>query len=76
MLGGRHPNTLKSIGNLGAVLMEKGELRGAEPLLREALEGWRETLGDRHPHTLAAINNLGALLQNKGDLSHCCARHC
>ena len=41
--------------------MAKGDLSAAQPLLREALEGRRETLGDQHPKTLAAIKNLGAL---------------
>ena len=37
-LGNRHPNTLASINNLGALLYSKGDLAAAEPLLREALE--------------------------------------
>ena len=38
-------------------------------MLREALEGRRETLGNRHPSTLISINDLGVLLKAKGDLA-------
>ena len=62
-LGSRHPDTLNSINNLGALLQDKGDLVVAEPLYREALEGKRETLGDRHPSTLLSISNLDLLLQ-------------
>ena len=56
------------INNLGMLLKAIGDLDGAEPLLREALEASREKLGDRNPHTLCAIGNLAFLLQAKGDL--------
>jgi len=68
-LGDRHPNTLGSISNLGALLYAKGDLAAAEPLIREALEGQRETLGNRDLSTLVSINNLGALLWAKGGLA-------
>ena len=63
-LGGRHPDTLTSINNLGILLQDKGDLTAAEPLLREVLEGQRETLGSRHPSTLASNRNLELLLKN------------
>ena len=47
----------------------KGDIAAAESLLREALEGQRETLGDRHPDTLGSINNLGLLLYYTDDLA-------
>ena len=43
---------------MGLLLKDKGDIAGAEPLYREALEACREVLGDRHPNTLIAINNL------------------
>ena len=55
--------------NLGALLLAKGDFAAAEPLLREALEGLRETLGNRHADTLSSMNNLGMLLEDKGDLA-------
>ena len=59
-----HPSTLIPINNLG-LLQDKGDFVAVEPLYREALGGWRETLGDRHPHTLLSIRNLGALLKEE-----------
>ena len=47
----------------------KGDLAAAEPLLREVLEGRRDTLGNRHPNTLTSISNLCNLLKIKGDLA-------
>ena len=42
----RHPGTLTSINNLGMLLKDQGDLDGAAPLLREALQAKRETLGE------------------------------
>ena len=53
---------------MGALLQARGDLEGAEPLLREALEARREVLGPKHPNTLTSVNNLGRLLQDRGDL--------
>ena len=44
-----------SMNMLSLLLKDKGDLAAAELLLREALEGQRETLGNRHPDTLASI---------------------
>ena len=44
-------------------------MAGAEPLCREALEGYREVLGDRHSHTLVSISNLADLLREMGRLA-------
>ena len=41
-LGDTHPDTLTSINDLGEVLLDQGDLAAAEPLLREALAGYRE----------------------------------
>ena len=69
MLGDAHPDTLRSINDLGIMLQAQGDLTGAAPLLREALAGRRATLGDTHPVTLASIGNVGSLLQAQGDLA-------
>ena len=42
----RHPDTLISINNLGLLLQDQGDLDGAAPLYREALQARRETLGE------------------------------
>ena len=49
--------------------MRQGDLAGAAPLLREALQVSRETLGNRHPSTLTSSGNLGTLLKAQGDLA-------
>ena len=49
-----------SINDLGMMLKAKGDLEGAEALLREALEGRREKLGDTHPETLISLSNFGS----------------
>ena len=46
----------------------QGRLAEAEPLLREALAGYRCELGDTHPDTLASINNYASLLSDQGKL--------
>ena len=69
VLGGEHPSTLISIGNLGGLLRNQGKLTEAEPYLRETLEKSRRVLGDEHPDTLVSIGNMGVLLYSQGKLS-------
>ena len=58
-----------SIDNFGALLQEKCDLAAAEPLCREAMEGYRENLGSQHRHTLDSVSGLAKLLEAKGDLA-------
>ena len=63
--------SVKSIAAALAIpmlMIDQGDLDGAEPLLRKALEECYEKLGDRHPSTLTSIGNLGSLLNEQGDL--------
>ena len=69
MLGDDHPDTLISIGAMGALLQAQGRLADAEPYYREALAGLRRVLGDDHPDTLTSINNMGFLLRSQGRLA-------
>ena len=48
-LGDRHPNTLTSLSNLCGLLLAKGDLVAASPLVCEAVEVACETLGIRPP---------------------------
>lgn len=50
------------------LLRDRGNLDGAEPLLREALAGTRRILGDTDLGTLISVCNLGKLLQDRSDL--------
>ena len=48
-------------------LQSKGDLAGAEPLLRSALEIAERDLGPEHPDTAGSLNNLASLLESKED---------
>ena len=50
-LGASNLNTLSSISNLAAFMLEQGKLAEAGPLFRESLDGHRRVLGDAHPDT-------------------------
>jgi tetratricopeptide (TPR) repeat protein len=69
VLGEAHPDTLLSLGNVGAFLSALGKSDAAEACYREALEKSRRVRGDDNPDTLTCIANLGNLLLEKGQLS-------
>ena len=50
------------------LLKDGGKLDEAEPLLREAVDGYRKKLGDQHSDTLNAIRDLALLLKDRGKL--------
>jgi serine/threonine-protein kinase len=52
--------------NLGAVLLELGEMPESEALIREALELRREVLNPRDPMLIQNLSNLGACLGMQG----------
>eukprot|EP00951_Prasinocladus_malaysianus_P000809 scaffold5687_cov31-Prasinocladus_malaysianus.AAC.1 len=66
-LGLHHTSTMDAVNNLGTVLMENGDLEGAELMLRRALNGRKSTLGPTHTNTLDTARSLGDLLKKKGD---------
>ena len=47
---------------LAGVRRDRGDARGAEPLARKALEGFRRRLGSDHPQTIRAVEILAAVL--------------
>lgn len=63
------PRQLEALNNLALLLREAGDYRGAEPLLRDVVEGRRRLCGPNHQSTLTAVNNLGVLLQDTGNYS-------
>ncbi len=69
VLGGGHPQTLNSIGNLGILLRSQGRASEAEPYYQAALEGLTSALGVGHPDTLTSINNMGFFLHSEGRLT-------
>jgi serine/threonine protein kinase/tetratricopeptide (TPR) repeat protein len=66
VLGGEHPDTLRSVSHLGNLLKDQGKRSEALLHYREALDTSRRVLGDDHADTLSAISNVGALLINMG----------
>jgi tetratricopeptide (TPR) repeat protein len=56
-----------SLNNVALALESKGDLNGAEPLFRSALEIAQKTLGPDHQDTAGTLNNLAGLLESKGD---------
>jgi tetratricopeptide (TPR) repeat protein len=66
-LGPNHPDTLRVVGNLAAVVGAGGGFEEAELLLRRALAGYEKTLGSEHLDTLQIVRNLGATLKHRGE---------
>jgi tetratricopeptide (TPR) repeat protein len=66
VLGDEHPDTLKSLSQMGALLNHQGKRNEAMPYYREALDTSRRVLGEDHPGTLAALSHLGSLLIDMG----------
>lgn len=60
---------LRAMSGLASVLADRGDLNGAEILMREELDISRMERGDRHPDTLTSINDLAVLLGDRGDLA-------
>ena len=61
-LGSAHPDTLVLVAGLGELLLDRGDLDGAEPLFREALAVSSRTLGDDHATTRASAEGLSCVM--------------
>jgi eukaryotic-like serine/threonine-protein kinase len=66
-LGPEHPDTLRSMNQLGAAYVNAGKLDLARPLLEETLKLRRSTLGPEHLDTLQSLNNLAAMHHHAGN---------
>ena len=62
VVGPRHPTTVAILRDLGATIVESGDMQAAEPLLREAASACADVYGDVHEETLAANTALGQSL--------------
>ena len=65
ILGEDHPDTLRSLNDLGSILESKGDLARAEACLRETVERRTKVLGADHFETLVSMSNLGNLLRGQ-----------
>jgi CHAT domain-containing protein/Tfp pilus assembly protein PilF len=65
-LGPEHPDTAKSLNNLGELYRAAGAYGQAEPLLKRALVIREKVLGPEHPDTATTLTNLGLLYRAMG----------
>ncbi|MCA9946960.1 MAG: tetratricopeptide repeat-containing protein, partial [Anaerolineales bacterium] len=65
-LGPDHPDTARSLNNLGSLMQAIGDLAAALPYFTRALAIREKVLGPDHPSTAESLNNLAALLQDLG----------
>ena len=56
-----------TLNNLGILLISKGELSGAESLLRTALQLYETRLGPGHARAAGVLRNLAEVLYRRGD---------
>lgn len=68
-LGPNHPDTARSLNNLGFLLQGMGDLAGAQPYYERSLAINEQALGPEHPDTATSLNSLGGLLYEMGDLA-------
>jgi tetratricopeptide (TPR) repeat protein len=66
ILDPNHPDVTTSQLNLAGVLQDLGRLDEAEPLIRQALEGDRQTHGEQHMDVAIDLSSLGSLLEERG----------
>ncbi len=67
LLGDEHPDTLRSEGKRGDLLLRMGKLKEAEAIFRSTLVRQRKFLGDEHKETLVSMNSLGNALLDQGN---------
>ena len=67
ILGDKHPDTAKSLNNLGTILIADKDYVGARPYLEEALEIHKEAMGEDDPTFAAYVHNLAGVLSLTGD---------
>ncbi|GIL57061.1 hypothetical protein Vafri_12348 [Volvox africanus] len=66
VLGHGHPATLRSFGNLAAVLARQGQYEEAEKYYELALEGWTRVLGPDFAFTQKSLRSLEVVLSRQG----------
>ncbi|UYO45245.1 tetratricopeptide repeat protein [Rhodopseudomonas palustris] len=67
--GTDHPETARTLNNLGRLLHSLGDFAGAKPHFERALAIRENSLGPLHRDTARSLNNLGGLLREQGDLA-------
>jgi tetratricopeptide (TPR) repeat protein len=65
--GSEHPETARSLSNLGGLLFRQGDYTGARGYYERALAIREKVLGTEHLDTARSLNNLARLLESQGD---------
>lgn len=65
--GSEHPETARSLSNLGGLLFRQGDYAGARGYYERALAIREKALGTEHLDTARSLNNLARLLDSQGD---------
>ncbi len=68
LLGDKHPETLKTIGEMGALQGQLGRYEQQRRLYEEAMNGLGMVLGEEHLETLIMIGSMGTHYYNSGDM--------
>ena len=63
------PSVATDLNNLGMVLRDLGDYKGAKLKLERALAIDEKVYGPEHPSVATNLNNLGTVLQDLGGLS-------
>eukprot|EP00808_Paulinella_micropora_P011515 g70249.t1 len=61
--------TLLLVDEVGRLIQDLGDVKGAEEFVRRSLEAREKMLGPEHPNTLTSANNLATLLKQQGELA-------
>ena len=67
LLGPKHADVARMLGNLADVIQREGKLDEATELHRRALAIKLEVYGPKHPHTAYSLHGLGVVLADRGD---------
>lgn len=65
-LGGEHPQTLISMGNLASTYWKQGRWMDTEKLDVTVVEAKKRVLGEEHPQTLISMGNLALTYRSQG----------
>jgi tetratricopeptide (TPR) repeat protein len=68
-LGPEHPDTARSLNDLGLLLQLQDDLVQARPLSERALAIREKVFGPEHPDTAQSLNNLAHVVRLQGDLA-------
>jgi tetratricopeptide (TPR) repeat protein len=63
-LGEEHPDTVRTMSNVGVLYRNQGRYAEAESILSKTLEVRRRVLGEAHFDTLVSMHNLAAVYRD------------